>query len=448
MPKDYELKSFWLATAGDYKESPPLDGDAHVDVAVVGGGFCGMSTAHYIKRENPSLRVAVLEDRVVGYGASGRNAGFAMTLMGLTLEVTSLRFGKEKAKQAQEFGHKAVDHIGQLVDTHGIDCDYEKPGLLTVATNPGQAKRLQKEIHLAEELGVEGLRWLDGGEMRSQVDSPTYIGARWEEQCALINPAKFVRGMKDVAVSNGVEVYERTPVLEFKAGKKRLKLQTPGGTVKAEKAVFATNAFSTRFPQLYGKQFPVFTYIVLTEPLSEAKRASIGWKMRQGIEDARNMIHYYRLTADNRVLFGGSDAMYYYGGPLDRDRNPAVFRKLEADLVKTFPSLADVKIEYRWGGPVSVPLDFFPAMGYLGTDKRVAYSLGCVGHGVAMMNMAGQVMRDLVMEKESELTDLFFVNRLVIPLPPEPLRFALGETMRGALKTQDAWEARGAVASG
>jgi glycine/D-amino acid oxidase-like deaminating enzyme len=160
------------------------------------------------------------------------------------------------------------------------------------------------------------------------------------------------------------------------------------------------------------------------------------------------MIHYYRLTADNRVLFGGSDAMYYYGGPLDRDRNPAVFRKLEADLVKTFPALADVKIEYRWGGPVSVPLDFFPAMGYLGTDKRVAYSLGCVGHGVAMMNMAGQVMRDLVMEKESELTDLFFVNRRVIPLPPEPLRFALGETMRGALKTQDAWESRGALAPG
>lgn len=442
MPLDYEEKSFWLATAGPYDESPALDGDTHVDVAVVGGGFCGISTAYYLKRADPSLRVAVLEDKVVGYGASGRNAGLAMTLMGLTLDVTSWRFGRQKAKEAYEFGRRAVDHIGQLVDSHGIDCDYEKPGLLTVATNKGQAKRLQHEISLAEQLGVQGLQWLDAGQTRAQVDSPTYIGARWEEHCALINPAKFVRGMKAVAVAGGVEVYERTPVTELRQGKRTLKLETPRGRVKADKVVFATNAFSARFPQLNSKQFPVFTYIVLTEPLSEAQLAAIGWKGRQGIEDARNLIHYYRLTADNRLLFGGSDAQYYFGGPLDRDRNPVVFRRLERDLKRTFPSLKDVSIEYRWGGPVSVPLDFFPAMGYLGKDKRVAYSLGCVGHGVAMMNMAGQIMRDLVLERESEFTGLFFVNRRVIPLPPEPLRFALGETLRGALKAQDAWEDR------
>ena len=447
MPRDYEEKSFWLATAGPYEESPPLDGDTHVDVAVVGGGFCGTSTSYYLKRQDPSLRVAVLEDRVVGYGASGRNGGMAMTLMGLTLDVTALRFGKEKSRQAYQFGHRAVDHIGQLVDSHGIDCDYEKPGLLTVATNKGQAKRLQHEIKLGEELGIEGLEWLDAGSTRAQVDSPTYIGARWEAQCALINPAKFVRGMKDVAVKSGVEVYERTPVLEFKHGKRALRLQTPRGLVTADKVVFATNAFSARFPELNGKQFPVFSYIVLTEPLSESQLAGIGWKKRQGIEDGRNLIHYYRLTADNRLLFGGADAQYYFGGPLDRDRNPAVFRKLERDLKRTFPSLSDVRIEYKWGGPVSVPLDFFPGMGYLGGDKRVAYSLGCVGHGVAMMNMAGQIMRDLVLERDSELTELFFVNRRLIPLPPEPLRFALGEGLRGALKAQDAWEARGAGSS-
>ncbi|MDO8615958.1 MAG: FAD-binding oxidoreductase [Dehalococcoidia bacterium] len=442
MPRDYEEKSFWLATAGPYRESPPLDGDTKVDVAVVGGGFCGISTAHYLKRADPSLRVAVLEDRVVGYGASGRNAGFAMTLMGMSLEVTSLRFGKQKTKQAYDFGRRAVDHIGQLVDAHAIDCDYEKPGLLTVATNKGQAKRLQHEIHLAEELDVQGLEWFDASRTRAEVDSPAYLGARWEAQCALINPAKFVRGMKDVAVADGVEVYERTPVMEFRPGKKSLKLETPRGRVKADKVVFATNAFSTRFPQLHGKQFPVFTYIVLTEPLSAGQRDAIGWRNRQGIEDARNLIHYYRLTADDRLLFGGSDAMYYFGGPLDRDRNPAVFRRLQRDLVRTFPALKDVRIEYRWGGPVSVPMDFFPAMGYLGKDRRVAYSLGCVGHGVAMMNMAGQIMRDLVLERESDLTQLFWVNRRVIPLPPEPLRFALGETLRAALKAQDAWEAR------
>ena len=154
------------------------------------------------------------------------------------------------------------------------------------------------------------------------------------------------------------------------------------------------------------------------------------------------MIHYYRLTADNRILFGGSDALVHFGGALDRDSNPRVFRRLERDFRQTFPALSDVRIEHRWGGPVSVPIDFFPAMGYLGKDKRAAYSLGCVGHGVAMMNMAGQVMRDLVLERDTEFTELFFVNRGLIPLPPEPLRFALGESIRRALKAQDAWEAR------
>ncbi len=443
---DYEQKSFWLATAGPYDESPPLDGDTEVDVAVVGGGFCGLSTAYYLRRADPSLRVALLEDKVVGYGASGRNAGFAMTLMGMTLDFTAWRFGREKTKQAHDFAHRAVDHIGQLVDSHGIDCDYEKPGLLTVATNEGQARRLQKEIRLAEELGIQGLQWLDAHMMRAEVHSPTYVGARWEEQCALINPAKFVRGMKRVAVEHGVQVYERTPVEEFRPGR-TLRLQTPRGRVQAERVVFATNAFSSRFPQLKNKQFPVFTYIVLTEPLSQEQLAAIGWRKRQGIEDARNLIHYYRLTADNRLLFGGADAQYYFAGDLDRDRNKEAFRRLERDLKRTFPSLKGARIEYRWGGPVSVPLDFFPAMGYLGNDKRVAYSLGCVGHGVALMNMAGQIMRDLVLERESEFTGLFFVNRRLIPLPPEPLRFVLGEGLRHVFKAQDAWEARSAAAA-
>ena len=437
---DYEEKSYWLGSS-PYQESPPLDGSTKVDVAVVGGGFCGLSTAYYLKRAEPSLRVAVLEDKVVGYGASGRNAGFAMTLMGFTLSLTALRFGKTRARQAHEFAHRAVDHIGQMVDAHGIDCDYEKPGLLTVALNAAQAKRLQDEMKLADRLGIAGLRWLEAAEVATEVRSPAYMGARFEEQCALINPAKYVRGLKRAAQEAGVEVYERTPVAALHTDG-ILHLATPRGLVEAGKVVLATNAFSGRFPQLAGKQFPVYTYIVLTEPLSDAQMAELGWRGRQGIEDARNMIHYYRLTADNRILFGGSDARYYFGGPLDRDRDAPTFRRLRRDLRETFPSLKNVRIEHKWGGPVSVPLDFFPAMGYAGGDRRIAYALGCVGHGVAMMNMAGQVLRDLVLEEQTELTDLFFVNRRVVPLPPEPLRFAVAQTIRQVLRAQDSWEAR------
>jgi glycine/D-amino acid oxidase-like deaminating enzyme len=442
---DYEEKSFWLATAGPYSEEPPLDAEIEADVAVVGGGFCGLSSAYYLKRANPSLDVVLLEDKVIGYGASGRNAGFAMTLMGLTMEMTALRFGKERAREAYEFGHRAVDHVGQMVDAHGIDCDYEKPGLLTVATNEAQAKRLQHEIRLAEEIGVDSFSWIDGAEMRAKVDSPTYMGARWEAQCALINPAKLARGMKRVAMDAGVSIFERTPVAGIRPGKERVTLMTDRADVRASKVVLATNAFSAAMPQLRSKQLPVYTYIVLTEPLHDARLGAIGWAGRQGIEDARNLIHYYRLTADNRLLFGGSDAMYYYGNKLNRDSNAKVFRQLKNDIGRTFPGLKGTRIEYKWGGPVSVPLDFFPSIGYLGDDRRIVFSLGCVGHGVALMNFAGQIVRDLVLEDQTELTDLFFVNRRMIPLPPEPLRFAVGEAMRGAFKGLDAWEGRGAA---
>jgi len=437
---DYATKSFWLASQ-PYQENPPLAGSINADVAIVGGGFTGMSTAYYLKKAEPNQRVVVLESDVVGFGASGRNGGFAMTLMGLMLSTTAFRFGKEKARIAHDFGHRAVEHLGEMVAEHSIDCDYEKPGLFTVATSPAQVKRLQGEIRLGETLGVKGLRWLDASELREEVASPTYLGARYEDQCALVNPAKLVRGMKVAAEKVGAEIYERTPVLTFRPGR-ALWLETPRGQVEAKKIVFATNAFSGRFPQLQAKAFSVYTYIVLTEPLSPQQMAPIGWGGRQGIEDARNLIHYYRLTADNRLLMGGEDALLYLGGPLDRDYHAPTFRRLERHIVKTFPSLANARIEYRWGGPVSVPIDFFPAIGYVGNDKRVVYSLGCVGHGVAMTTYLGQLLRDLVLERRTDLSELFWVNRRVIPLPPEPMRFALGDGLRRALAAQDAWEAR------
>ncbi len=431
-------KSFWLG-ADPYTPDPPLAGPQRVDVAVIGGGFAGLSTAYHVKAAAPDKRVVVLESDVVGYGASGRNAGFAMTLFGFTLEITKLRFGATRAKEAFDFMSQAVDHVVAFTQQHSIDCDLEKTGYLAVATTPAYRQRLEHELALAESLGIRSFRWLDEGEMRARVNSPTYLGARWDPQCALLNPAKLSRGLKRVAQAAGVEVYEATPVLTFTPGRQRLLIETPGGVVDAEKVVFATNAYAVRFPQLQNKQWPVFTYIVLTEPLSERQLAEIGWRGREGVEDARNLIHYYRLTADNRLLMGGSDVQVTYGGDLNRDIHAPTFAQLERDIVTTFPALRGVKFTHRWGGPVSVPLDFAPAFGYLGGDRRIVYSLGCVGHGVSLMNYAGLLLRDLVLEQDSDLTRQFFVNRFVIPLPPEPLRFAAAQAIRGALQAEDRW---------
>ena len=441
MDTDFARKSFWLG-ADSYSPNPPLAGSLRADVAVIGGGFAGLSTAYQLRAAAPDKRVVVLEADVAGYGASGRNAGFAMTLFGMTLEITSWRFGPSRTKEAFDFMSRAVDFVVDFTREQGINCDLEKTGYLAVATTPGYRRRLEHEVERARRMGITSFRWLDQAATRARVNSPTYLGARYDPQCALLNPAKLVRGLKRVAEGAGAEVYEGTPVLTFAPGRRRLMLETPGGVVEADKVVFATNAYASRFTALQAKQWPVFTYIVLTEPLTPDQLASIGWQGREGVEDARNLIHYYRLTADNRLLMGGSDVQISYNGGLDLDSHPPTFDQLERDVVAAFPSLRGVRFTDRWGGPVSVPLDFAPAFGYLGGDKRIVYSLGCVGHGVSLMNYAGCLLRDLVLERDTDLTRQFFVNRFVIPLPPEPIRFAVAHAIRGALRAEDRWNER------
>jgi glycine/D-amino acid oxidase-like deaminating enzyme len=435
MAENFTEKSYWLSSR-PYQPGPQLGGSTKADVVIIGGGFTGLSTAYYLRCARPQMRVIVLESEVVGYGASGRNGGFAMTLFGLTLGITAMRFGRERAAEAHRYMLSAVDHVGKMVRDLGIDCDYERTGLLVVATSKTWEKRLRKEVELAHSMGLEDLEYWDGQKTRAAVNSPLYLGAKYESACALINPAKFSWGLKAAAEMQGVEVYERTPVTSLDTGSKLI-VKTPCGDIEASKVVFATNAFSGLFPQLKSKAFPVYTYIVLTEPLDEARLEPIGWRGRQGIEDGRNLVHYYRLTADNRLLMGGGDVQYYYNGYPGKDRHEQTFRELEKYVGQLFPSLRGARFTHKWGGPVSVPLDMAPALGYLGNDRRVVYSLGCVGHGVALTNMNGKILRDLVLEQESELTRLFFVNRALLPLPPEPLRFAAGSILRAGMRLHD-----------
>jgi len=429
-------QSFWLLTAGPYTPNPPLVGEERADVAILGAGFTGLSAALHLKEAEPGLKVVVLEQAFVGYGASGRNAGFAMTLFGLTLSLTALRFGRQAAAEAHHYMERAVDYVGELVGRYRIECDYERPGFLRVATSPAYVRRIQHEIELAARLGLEGIEWLDAAALREQVHSPLYLGAWWEPRCALLNPAKYVRGLKRAAEEQGARIYEGTPVLAVERRPDGFRLRTPQGSVHAAKIVFATNAYSHLLPPLRRKQVPAFTYIVLTEPLAPERLAPIGWRNRQGIEDARNLVHYYRLTPDNRLLMGGGDVGVPFGRRMDLDANERIFRELEAYIPRVFPSLRGVRIEARWGGPVSVTVDMAPAIGFVG-DRRAVYALGCIGHGVALTTMNGQIIRDLILERRTALTDLFFVSRRVIPWPPEPIRFALGHLIRGYMRLED-----------
>jgi glycine/D-amino acid oxidase-like deaminating enzyme len=434
--QSFSEKSYWLSTR-DYAPDQPLSADIDVDVAIVGGGFTGLSTAYHLKKEEPGLRIAILESEVIGFGASGRNGGFNMTLFGLTLGITALRFGKRKAREAHLYMEKAVDLLRDLVAERDLDCDYEHPGFLRVATSEKYRARILEEIELAHKLGLGGIEWLDKAQLDREVRSPMYLGAWWEPRCGILNPAKLAWSWKAVITRMGVAVYERSPVAEISRQVGKVVLTTPRGRVRADKAVMATNAWSHFFPQLRTKQVPVWTHIVLTEPITEKVFAEIGWQNRQGIEDARNLVHYYRLTADNRLLMGGRDvSVTASDDDMDRDLSPPTFAGLKEDVRQLFPALKDIRFTHEWGGPVSVPLDMAPALGYLG-DKNVVYSLGCVGHGVSLTHINGKTLNDMVLGRQTDLTEVFFVNRRTIPWPPKLLRNIAIKAIMGYMHWED-----------
>jgi len=431
----FDKKSFWMETR-PYAPGAPLAGDVQADVAIVGGGFTGLSTAYHLKTASPGLRVVLLESEIIGHGASGRNGGFNMTLFGLTLGITALRFGRSKAREAHLYMEQAVDLLKGLVATLPLDCDYEHPGFLRVATSEKYRRRILEEIELVHALGIDGISWMPPARLAEEVRSPQYLGAWWEPRCGIVNPAKLAWSWRDVVAGLGVSVFEGSPVAAIQRVRGRYRLTTPGGHLHAEKLVLATNAYSHLIPRIGRRQTPVWTYIVLTEPLSPRHFEAIGWHHRQGIEDARNLVHYYRLTADNRLLMGGRDVGLTYGEDMDRDRDPATFAALEQDVRDIFPPLRDIRFTHRWGGPVSVTVDMAPAMGYLG-DPSAVYSIGCLGHGVSMTHLNGKTAADLVLEKKTSLTDVFFVNRRTLSWPPEPVRTLAAKVILGYMHLED-----------
>jgi glycine/D-amino acid oxidase-like deaminating enzyme len=439
----YEDKSFWLRQYGPYVPEPPLVGDVEADVAVVGAGFTGLSTALHLRQESPGLRVVVLEAHIVGFGASGRNGGFNMTLFGLEPAVTQALFGQARTVEAHRYMERAVDFVRDLVEFHHIESDYEHPGFLRVATTPGFVRRIQHDIEILTKMGIGGIDWWDADRVREEIHSPCVLGAWWEPRCGLLDPVKHVRELKRLALQAGAVIHEETPVTGIERGG-TFSLHTPGGRVRAGRIVLATNAWSHLLGPLKRKQVPAFTHMVVTEPLRPEQLDDIGWRHRQGIEDARNLVHYLRLTADQRIAIGGSDVTIAFGGDMDHDLNPRVFADLERDLIHLFPPLAGIRFVSRWGGPVSVPIDMAPAIGFVG-DRRVVYSLGCVGHGVSLSQLNGRTITDLVLEKQTDLTAVWFVGRRTIPWPPEPIRFAASHAIRGYLRAEDAWYERNAV---
>ncbi|UXY50621.1 NAD(P)/FAD-dependent oxidoreductase [Pseudomonas tohonis] len=440
-----ESQSFWQHDYGHYAPNPALHEDLKVDVAIIGGGFTGLNSAWQFKKDNPNARVVVLEGAVVGFGASGRNAGFSTKLFGLEPEMVLLRWGRQKLIDARHYLEKAVAHTRSLIEEHGFQSDYRHSGLVSISYSAPQQRRLEKTYKLLQDLGIAGdLTWHDRSRVQQDFHSERFNGGIYETNTGHLNPCKQVRALKGLAESAGVVVYETTPVTAIERQASAILIATPGGRITADKLVVATNAYSRQVPdtrRLQTRQYPLWTYQVVTEPLSEQQWTSIGWKDRQCFGDNRQMLHYFRPTVDGRIAMGGGDALAYRTGPMTETASPASWQHCEAHLKWIYPQLRDLRIAYRWGGPVSVNVDMVPEISCI-DDERIIYSGGCFGHGVALTHLNGRTIADLLNGEKTELTDFWIVNRRSISMTSDTLSYLGGRAARGALKAWDWWEER------
>jgi len=419
--EDLATRSYWLGLDG-YEPGPPLRGDIEVDIAIVGGGFTGLWTAYHLLKEDPGLTIAVLEAAAVGYGASGRNGGFAMTLVHRSLQALVGSVGRQQALDIHHTSEEAVRTIQRVCAAESIEADLMPNGLLVVSNTPLQDDHIQKEATLARELGIDGIRLLDRDQIQARVHSETFRLALEEETCVLLNPARLVRGLKEAVVRKGVRVFEQTAVDEVSEDAEAVILRTPGGTVRARRALLAANGYSGCFPAFRDRVTPFYSYILLSEPLTEEQWSRIGWQGREGMEDRRTFLHYFRPTIDGRLMWAGRDAPYHPDGPHSRyDRDDHVFARLEETFRWTFPQLHDLKFEHRWGGPLGVTSTFLPGAGWL-AGHRIAYAFGYNGHGVAISCLLALAVRDLMMERESEFTRLALVGKKPPSMGPRLVR--------------------------
>ena len=437
--------SYWLDQPDAPAAQPPLAGKISAELAIVGGGFTGLWTALQAKEADPGRDVVLLEARRIAWAGSGRNGGFCSASLTHGLANGHDRFPAELAT-LERLGSQNLDEIEKAVARYGIDCDFARTGELAVATQPWQLDGLRETARLAASLGKD-VQLMNAAQVQAEVASPTYAGGLWDAAgCATVDPARLAWGLRAACLRAGVRVYEDTPVTSLtpeRGPAAGINLTAPRGRVSARQVALATGTFSPLLRRLRYYLIPVYDYVLVTEPLTGEQLASIGWHNRQGVGDSANQFHYYRLTRDNRILWGGYDAVYYYGSKIrpGQDQRPATFAKLAEHFFQTFPQLEDVSFTHQWGGVIDTCSRF---CAFFGTAHagRLAYAAGYTGLGVGASRFGGRVLLDLLSGRATELTELELVRTKPIPFPPEPLRSAGVQLTRWSLARSDQHEGR------
>ena len=426
--------SMWLDpdVVGPIPDYPRASGALSCDLLVVGGGYTGLWTALHAAERNPGATIALIEAESIGWAASGRNGGFVDA---------SLTHGAENGKsrwpaefdRLERLGADNLDGMQADIETYRMQVYWERTGMLSVATEPHQVEGFGQAA--AEGAG----RFLHRSEVRAEVDSPTYLAGLYAaDTCALVQPARLVFELARACADSGVQIYEHTAAESLRRDGGGVRVGTGAGAITAAQVVLATNVFPSLVRRNRLFTVPVYDHVLATEPLTGAQLDSIGWRDRQGVSDAGNQFHYYRLSADNRILWGGYDAMYHYGRRVDvrHEDRPQSFRKIAGHFFITFPQLADVRFSHRWAGAIDTNTRFCAHWGLAGRG-RIAYVNGFTGLGVGAARFAADVCLDLLDGRPTERTELEMVRRRPLPFPPEPLASIGIQATRWSLERAD-----------
>lgn len=429
---------YWSENTPAPASRPSLIGDHTADLVIIGGGFTGLWAALQAIEEHPGRTIHVIEAETVGHGASSRNGGFCEASLTHGL-LNGLSHWPEENAILDRMGQDNLEALLRDLDRHRIDAAVEVTGTMSVATKPWQVDDLAEYAGTVREHGHH-INLLNATETRRELNSPTYLaGAVEPGGAAMVDPAKLVVGLAQSVQNLGVVISERSRVTTVEDAGTVLSVRTSGGSVAAPRVLVATNAWAEPEPKIRRYVIPIYDHVLMTQPLSAAQMAAIGWQARRGVSDWANQFHYYRLTEDDRILWGGFDANYYRGNGM----GPQYEQRIDSHITiaghffDTFPQLEGLGFSHRWAGPIGTTSKFTAAFGHA-HRRRLVWVAGYTGLGVGASRWGARVGLDLVDGKSTERTELKMVRRKPLRFPPEPIRNPLIQFTRRQIAQADA----------
>ena len=432
--------SFWFDSLSEIESEIPASIPAEVDVAIIGAGFTGLWTAYYLCQHQPDLSIAVFEANTVGFGASGRNGGWCMGWAYGISDFLARRETRASGMAIARAMEDTVDEVGRVCQAENIDCHYQKGGTLTVATIGFQVKAMQDHVQQLYELGFteDDFRWLPEEESRQRINMQPNFGATYTPHCAAIHPARLVRGLGEVLRKKGVAIVEQTPVLSYEAGR----IETTRGNVKAATILRATEGYTGSLKGHARESMPLYSMMVATQPLPQDVWDEIGLRQRETFGDNRRVVIYGQRTLDHRFAFGGRGG-YYFGSkrlPVIPEGDPGP-DKVEQVLRNLFPVLKDFEVTHKWGGLMGVYRHWRPCVSF-DRASGLGSAGGYVGEGVGASNLAGRILADLVLERDTDITRLGWVDDTARNWEPEPFRWLGSKGLVAAGEMADRSEQR------